>query len=409
MNWQGADDPRLLIIDDDAAFCRLVKRVAEAEGFRVVATADCDMFIRTAREWQPTLIVTDLNMPGTDGVELLRDLAGDGCGAAIVIASGIDGRTLDATLRLGAERGLHMAGTLHKPVPLGELQTLVARHRPLDDAALATDLAAVLGAGTGADVGVAGRAAGQLFLEYQPKVSCRLGRMVGVEALARWSHPRLGSIGPDRFVAVAEQRDLIDALTDWVFATAAAQAAAWHRQGLALEVAVNVSAKNLRDIRFPDKLAAKCREGGVDPALLTLEVTETSAMSDAVHMLDVLSRLRIKGFKLSLDDFGTGYSSLVQLRRMPFSELKIDLSFVTAMLRDRDSRLIVEITIDLARKLGLTSVAEGVESEALWHALQDLGCDTVQGFHLGRPMAADRIGAAAAVHHPAADGAAAVP
>jgi EAL domain-containing protein (putative c-di-GMP-specific phosphodiesterase class I) len=216
-----------------------------------------------------------------------------------------------------------------------------------------------------------------------------------VEALIRWAHPRIGLVRPDKFIPLAEETDLIDPLTDWVFATAVKQAVAWQRQGTPLDVAVNVSARNFRDIRFPDHLHDKCRECGADPGLLTIEVTETGAMRDAVNMLDVLSRLRLKGFKLSLDDFGTGYSSLVQLRKMPFSELKIDVSFVAAMLRDKDSRFIVEVTIDLARKLGVKSIAEGVENEAIWETLLDLGCDMGQGYYLGRPTSADRISSAA--------------
>jgi EAL domain-containing protein (putative c-di-GMP-specific phosphodiesterase class I)/ActR/RegA family two-component response regulator len=383
---------RLLMIDDDGGFCRLVKRVAERHGFTVRSTDDPVEFKKIAEAWLPTLIITDLNMPGTDGVEILRDLGLMKCPAPVAVASGIDERTLDATLRLGSERGLKMAGVLAKPVALDVLEKFLLTHRPVDSATLTHDLAQAIAPKKSPSIPFV---PDQFFLEYQPKVSSRRGEIIGVEALLRWRHPHLGLVGPDRFIVLAEENDLIDPLTDWVFATAVAQSAAWQRQNLALEVAVNVSAKNLLDIKFPDRLAQKCQEGGGDPGLLTIEVTETSAMRDPVHMLDVLSRLRIKGFKLSLDDFGTGYSSLVQLRKMPFSELKIDVSFVTNMLRDKDDRFIVEVTIDLARKLGVRSVAEGVESEAIWAALQEMGCDIGQGFYLGRPMSADRIVSAA--------------
>ena len=286
-------------------------------------------------------------------------------------------------MRLGAERGLKMDGVLQKPVPLQDLSDLMARHKPIDSARLSRDLGDAI-------------ATGQLFLEYQPKIDVRAERIVGVETLARWLHPSLGVIGPDLFIPLAEEMDLIDPLTDWVFSTAAKQAAAWQHQGLTLEVAVNISAKNLQDITLPDRLARQCEEFGVNPASVTLELTETSAMHDAVHMMDVLTRLRVKGFKLSIDDFGTGYSSLIQLRRMPFSELKIDLSFVTQMLQDRDCNVIVEATVDLARKLGLGSVAEGVESAPIWSALRGMGCDLGQGFHLGRPVAPGQLALPAA-------------
>jgi len=378
MMGDGKGGLRLLMIDDDPAFCRLVSRVAKPQGFEVITTHEPDIFKKFVQSSAPTVIVMDLQMPGTDGIELLRDLALLRCTAPIVLASGLDLRTLDAALRLGTERGLTMDGVLQKPVPLQDLKDLLARHKPADSALLAGDLGQAI-------------ATDQLFLEYQPKIDGPLGRITGVEALVRWLHPSLGVIRPDQFIALAEETDLIDPLTEWVFSTAAKQAAAWQQQGLALDVAINVSANNLWDIRLPDRLARHCEEFGIYPASLTLELTETSAMRNAVQMMDVLTRLRVKGFKLSIDDFGTGYSSLIQLRKMPFSELKIDLSFVMHMMRDKDCRIIVEVIIDLARKLGLTSVAEGVESELIWNTLLGLGCDRGQGYYLGRPMAADRI------------------
>jgi EAL domain-containing protein (putative c-di-GMP-specific phosphodiesterase class I)/ActR/RegA family two-component response regulator len=366
------------MIDDDPAFCRLVKRVAEPHGFDVITTDDPSIFKNSIKSSMPTVIVMDLQIPGTDGIELLRDLAVVRCTASIVLASGLDLRTLDAALRLGSERGLKMDGVLQKPVRLQDLKDLLAKHKPTDSTLLADDLSQAI-------------AGDQLFLEYQPKIDGSLGRIAGVEALVRWLHPSRGVIRPDQFIALAEETDLIEPLTEWVFSTAAKQAASWQQKGLALDVAINVSAKNLRDLRLPDRLARHCQEFGIAPETLTIELTETSAMRDAVQMMDVLTRLRVKGFKLSIDDFGTGYSSLIQLRKMPFSELKVDISFVMHTLRDKDCRVIVEVIIDLARKLGLTSVAEGVETEEIWNTLLGLGCDRGQGYYLGRPMSADRI------------------
>lgn len=370
--------PRLLMIDDDMAFCRFVTRVAEPYGFEVVATDDQDIFQSRAQSWNPTLIVMDLQMPGKDGIELLRDLALYDCTAHIVLTSGLDTRTLDSAMRLGNVRGLKIKGVLQKPVPLQDLNGLLAKYIPIDNAALSRDLGSAI-------------VADQLFLEYQPKIDGHLGQITGVEALVRWHHPKFGLIRPDRFIALAEETDLIDPLTDWVFAAAVKQAAIWRDQGVPLEVAINLSARNLRDIQLPDRLVRHCSEFGINPESVTLELTETSAMHDAIQMMDVLTRLRIKGFMLSIDDFGTGYSSLIQLRKMPFSELKVDVSFVAHMLEDKDCKIIVEVIIDLARKLGLKSVAEGVESEPIWNALLGLECDRGQGYYLGRPMSADRI------------------
>jgi EAL domain-containing protein (putative c-di-GMP-specific phosphodiesterase class I)/ActR/RegA family two-component response regulator len=369
---------RLLIIDDDGAFCRFVKKVAVALGFEVTATDNPDEFKSIARTWSPTLVMLDLNMPGCDGVELLRHLSVSQCLAHVVVASGLDDRTIEAVTRLGTERGLKMAGTLAKPVGLQALRDLLTKFAAIDTETLAGELATAI-------------KDGQLFLQYQPKLDCRSGRMSAVEALVRWRHPTRGIVPPDQFIGLAEANGLIDPLTEWVVSTAARQAAAWQGQGVLLDVAVNISAKNTRDLDLPDRLVELCHAAGTPPQHLILELTETGAMRDAVQMMDVLTRLRVKGFRLSIDDFGTGYSSLVQLQRMPFTELKIDRSFVMQMMRSKDCRVIVEIVIDLARKLGLQSIAEGVENQAILDELIRLGCDGAQGYHLSRPVDAARV------------------
>jgi EAL domain-containing protein (putative c-di-GMP-specific phosphodiesterase class I) len=371
---------RLLVIDDEQDFLKIVKRVAETSGFEVVVTDDPSAFINAARRWRPTVIMLDLKMPGTDGVQLLRSLAADNCQAHVVLTSGSHEKVLDAAIQLGRDRGLNMSEALPKPMRVEDLQTRLAGFKRGSKPLLSTDLQAAL-------------EADQLFLEYQPKLDCRLGRITGAEALVRWRHPTQGIIQPSQFIALAEETGLIHGVTDWVIATAAAQAARWGADNLNLEiaVAVNFSARDLVDLDLPERLEQHCLNAAIDPAFLTLELTETGAMREAVQMMDVLTRLRLKGFKLSIDDFGTGYSSLVQLQKAPFSEIKIDLSFVTQMMRNAGCRVIVEIIIDLARKLGLQSVAEGVEDAAALKTLIDMGCDMAQGYYISRPIAADLI------------------
>jgi EAL domain-containing protein (putative c-di-GMP-specific phosphodiesterase class I) len=369
---------RLLVVDDDPGIGRLIKRVAEGSGFDVVVREDPRVLGKTARSWHPAIIIMDLQMPGVDGIELLRDLAADRSSAQVILTSGVDGKVLESALQLGRERGLSMVGMLEKPIRLETLRELLGTVKPIAQSLLATDLAEAI-------------AADQLFLEYQPKLDCRLGRISGVEALVRWRHPSLGIVRPDQFIALAEETDLIHRLTDWVVASAARQAAAWRHENLALGIAVNISAKDLENLDLPERLHRHCEQVGVDPALMTLELTESNAMREPVQMRDVLTRLRLKGFELSIDDFGTGYSSLVQLQRMPFSEIKIDRSFVAQMMDNTGCRVIVEIIIDLARKLGLTSVAEGVEGEAALESLTAMGCDIAQGYYLSRPLAADGL------------------
>lgn len=231
---------------------------------------------------------------------------------------------------------------------------------------------------------------GEFFLVYQPKLDLRTGAICGVEALSRWHSLRHGAIPPLLFVRRAEETGLIDWLTEWVLRSAVRQRSAWQEEGLDIEMAVNISALNLRDVNFPDFVDRLCEEEGVPARQLTLEVTE-SATQQAVKLMDTISRLRLKGFGASLDDFGTGYGSLVQLRSLPFTELKIDRAFVGDLLVSSESRSITRLLIQLAHELGLSVTAEGVEDYATLEALTAFGCDKAQGFFIARPMTADRF------------------
>jgi EAL domain-containing protein (putative c-di-GMP-specific phosphodiesterase class I) len=368
---------RLLAVDDDAALGRLIKNTAESAGFEVSVTKAPEAFAEKARIWSPTVLMLDLGMPGTDGIQILRGLAADSCLGHVILMSGADSKVVETATRLGRARGLKISGVLQKPVQVEALRKFLAQFQ-VAKALLTADLAGAI-------------ATNQLFLDYQLKLDCRAARMTGAEALVRWRHPTLGIVPPDQFIPLAEETDLIHRLTDWVVVAAAKQMAAWHVHNPELEIAINISAKDVQDLTLPDRLHKHCRGAGIDCASVTLELTETGAMREALQMMDVLTRLRLKGFKLSIDDFGTGFSSLVQLQNMPFSEVKIDRSFVMQMMDNEGCKAIVEIVIDLARKLGLQCVAEGVEDEATLHRLMLLGCDAAQGYHLSRPVAAARI------------------
>jgi EAL domain-containing protein (putative c-di-GMP-specific phosphodiesterase class I) len=225
----------------------------------------------------------------------------------------------------------------------------------------------------------------------QPQLDCRLDRIKGVEALVRWQHPTRGVVPPDQFLAAVEEVALIDELTDWVFATATKQVASWRDEGLSLRLAINISARNLDRVDLPDRLTAHCVEADLKPGSITLEIAESSAMRDAAQMVEALTQLRLKGFGLAIDEFGPGYSSLVQLRHMPLTELKIDRSLVSHMMADRDCQVMVQIILDLARKFELGSVAVGVEGESALNTLKAMGCGSAQGFHIARPVTANRI------------------
>ena len=237
----------------------------------------------------------------------------------------------------------------------------------------------------------------ELSLVFQPKFQLpeggRFGRLwdafIGFESLVRWNHPTRGNVPPAEFIPYAESSGLMDRLTLVIFKLAVRQVQAWNGQGRTFSVSVNVSAANLYDGDIVDVLAKQCRKAGVSPSQIIIELTETAAMGDAVRAMDVLTRLRIKGFKLSMDDFGTGYSSFIQLQRMPFSEIKIDQEFVKQCHESQQSRIIVKTMIDVAHNLSLTAVAEGVENDQVLHILEEYKCDVVQGYLTGRPAVAE--------------------
>jgi diguanylate cyclase (GGDEF)-like protein len=230
---------------------------------------------------------------------------------------------------------------------------------------------------------------GDLEMHYQAKADARTGRVVAAEALVRWNHREYGLIGPAEFIPVAEQTAQIRDLTQFAIRTAVAECAGWRRSGLELSVAVNVSVRNLLDTQLPDFVRECLILNGLPAEALTLEVTESHIMADAERALGVLRALDAIGIRLSVDDFGTGYSSLAYLRLMPVHEVKIDRSFVTNLASESGDEAIVRTIVSLAGSLELDVVAEGVEDEATWQMLRELGCTYLQGYHLSRPLPAD--------------------
>jgi diguanylate cyclase (GGDEF)-like protein len=234
---------------------------------------------------------------------------------------------------------------------------------------------------------------GQLRLYYQPKLDIAAGRVCGVEALIRWAHPDFGLVPPDQFLPVAEQIGCMGAITRWVLAEALRQCAAWLAQGRAMEVAVNLSARDLREPDLPAYVAEQARLLGLTPDVLDLEITETTVMENMEHARKVLKDLRAMGARVAVDDFGTGHSSLAYLRNLPVDQIKIDKSFIDAMESSPDDTPIVRSMVELGHNLGLRVVAEGVESQDVLDRLAALGCDAVQGFLISRPLPPDELDA----------------
>jgi len=226
----------------------------------------------------------------------------------------------------------------------------------------------------------------QMFLVYQPKLDLRSGQVVGAEALVRWSHPTRGLIAPDEFITLAENTGMIGLVTQFVLGRALAQLSTWQRGGMRLDVAVNISVRDLGDASLPDLVRAALHRSGIEPGRLTLEVTESGVMTDPLRAIDVLDKLRAIGVRVAVDDFGTGHASLTYLKKLAIDELKIDKSFITHYSQNHNDGIIVRSTVDLAHNLGLWVVAEGVEDPATLEGLRAIGCDTAQGFYLSPPM-----------------------
>ena len=369
---------RLLIIDDELEFCDFVRHVAEERGYRCEITTDAMRCRELLGTFRPTVVAIDLKMPSHDGVQLLNELSSAGYAGSVIIISGLNSRTLATARQLGENLGLKILCALAKPARADALRNALDATL-IEQEQLSIELIA--------------RALdnGEFTLVYQPQVTADTGDIAGVEALVRWRHAGRDIWPPSRFIDVIETSDLVDRFSQCVFAMAVGQARDWRDQGLSLQINVNVSGANVGDNTFPDQLEEKCREVGVPPASIGIEITETVAMRDPRLAMDVLTRLRLKGFSLSIDDFGVGYSSLVQLQRLPFQCLKIDKSFVARCSSDPDSRTIVKAVTDLAHALDLRVVAEGVEDAESWRTVRDVGCDVGQGFFFARPMRSENL------------------
>ena len=227
---------------------------------------------------------------------------------------------------------------------------------------------------------------GELILHYQPKIDLRTGKPIGAEALVRWRHPTRGLVPPLEFITPAERTGLIKPLTQWVLAEALRECISWRRNGHAMHVAVNLSARSLHDPQLPEQIGEQLRQAGAEAGALGIEITESAIIVDPARALDTLTRLNAMGIMISIDDFGTGYSSLGFIRKLPAREIKIDKSFVLGMLDNREDEVIARIVIDLGRNLGIKVVAEGIENSAAAKNLEALGCDYAQGYFFSRPL-----------------------
>jgi EAL domain-containing protein (putative c-di-GMP-specific phosphodiesterase class I) len=381
----------ILVVDDEPFILRTTEAALKRLGFtQIHCTDNVDNALDLITKADPPvgIVLSDLNMPGVDGLELLKrfdemDYRGD-----ILLFSGEDDQTLKMAESLARARGLSVIGAIAKPIKIDTLkeklshcsQSIAAPKKPSTNRVSLTPV-----------ILESCIKSGDLKPWFQPKIDIATRIPVGVEVLARWPESPIGPIFPDTFIPVAEEHGLIDMLTFSLVEQTIKIDKEWRQQDIDLEIAFNISMNSLYDTEFPDNLIKRVMssDGYIDR--IKLEVTESQLMDDLVRPLEALLRLRMKKFKLSIDDFGTGHSNLRQLRDLPFDELKLDRSFIQSSGSGERTDLILESTVEMARKLDLSIVAEGVETMEDWLRVEQLGCDLMQGYLTARPMPGDEI------------------
>ena len=362
---------RLLVVDDEHIERMLVAHAAAPLGFTVDAAGSLDEAAVLLSRHVYDAVVLDLALGETESISLLPALCAGATDPVVIFVSGMDDRVRAASARLAGTLGLRVAGTLAKPVAPAALRALLRRTPERTAPAVHADAPPP----SESELALA-LAQGELAAAFQPKVTLRTGAVKGVEALARWHRVDGSVLLPDLFIPLAEASGLIVPLTAVILQQSFAACRRWQRRYPGCGVAVNISPLALANPALPDQIEDMLRRADLAPSALIAEITE------------VVTRLRIKGIGLAIDDFGTGHSSLLSLMRLPFTELKIDKSFVVACEMDMEAWKIIRATISLAHELGMSVVAEGIETATIARRLTEVGCDIGQGWYFARAMSA---------------------
>jgi EAL domain-containing protein (putative c-di-GMP-specific phosphodiesterase class I) len=369
---------RIALLHDDSEIARETATLAAEAQLEVIKTSSCAALEAQLSDPLIAAVVVDLAGPNSGGFELLERLAKAPSHPQVIVVTALDAKTVDSIRRLGQAKSLDLK-IFRKQDDRSGLRACLAgiekreMHFGVEHLKESIELE-------------------YIRVEYQPKVPLETNvEEYAVEALCRLTHPQFGNVYPDQFIGIAEKQGLIAALTDCVVRNAFRDMGVWSDQGLAVRLALNVSPELLTTPEWCEKFVRRCSEFKIEPARITLEITESSSCATLDVALDVLTRLRLKGFTLSIDDFGTGFSSLATLYKLPFSELKIDKSFTFDLQKSPEARALIESTIGMAQRLGLKVVAEGVESEAVFNELKLMGCQHAQGYFISKSMTADKV------------------
>jgi EAL domain-containing protein (putative c-di-GMP-specific phosphodiesterase class I) len=376
----------VLVAEDHNFQRRLVVRMLNTLGLKEVweAKNGLEALAILKEKGSVDLLICDLDMEQMDGMELIRNIGRSDSVGAVIVLSGHERTLLETVAKMAHAYGVKLLGVIDKPLTLDRLQNVI-------DLSCSPQVTREPTHQFSVDEILYGIRHGQFEAFFQPKVSLSTGLLAGAEALARWRHPEHGLIGPNAFVPALEQAQEIEGLTFLMVKQAALACRHWAQQSSSISVSVNISLASLGDPAIADQISAITSSVGLSPSQMVLEITETAAIGNVGETLENFVRLRMRGFGLSIDDFGTGFASLQQLQLAPFSELKIDRSFVTGCAENPASRAIMESSVRMARQLGFRSVGEGVETQADWNVLRDAQCDFAQGFFVARPMPAEQF------------------
>jgi EAL domain-containing protein (putative c-di-GMP-specific phosphodiesterase class I) len=378
---------QILVIEDHIFQRKMVVHMLRSLGVRNVWQANNGKqaleMLDTGQLGSLNIIFCDLEMPEMDGMEFLRHLSKRQPGMSVVIMSSMEGALITSVEKMALSYGLTLLGAVEKPSSLEQIGDFLKRHQrvkrrrvKITDMSVSFTLEEVLHA----------LHEKQIEPYLQPKVGMKSGRIVGAEVLARWVHPAYGVIAPYAFIPLLEQSGNMDEFTFHMLKKTVLLSRQLHERDHAISVSVNLSLSSLSDTKLADKITQIVRDAGVDPRHIILEITESAAMTNVAGALENLARLRMRGFGLSIDDYGTGFSSMQQLTRVPFTELKIDKSFVSDSTNNHALNVIVESSIELAHRLNVKSVAEGVEKQEEWDMLKEMNCDIAQGYFIAKPM-----------------------
>ncbi len=383
---------KALVVDDDEFVLEIAKQTLATLGVDQVTTATngkqvVQRYNKLPPEERHNIIFCDLEMPEMDGVQLLRYLAEINYSGSVALISGKDHGLLKAVEELAKAHRLNVVGSTQKPLKRDALSFLLARidksrYPEVPDKRELTITSQQI---------TTGLKQNQFFTLFQPKVSVKTGKMTGVEVLTRWNHPEFGELPPDTFIPIAEQSNLIEQLSEQVILKTFEHVKKWRQDGLVTTLSFNISMKTLTNLKLPEFLMSNASRYKIPVNDITLEITESQLMEELATSLEVVTRLRLNGLKLSIDDFGTGYSSLEQLKRIPFTELKINRTFVHNADEDKDASAILKSSTRLAKNLNLNVVAEGVETKQDWKMVEKLGCNEVQGFFISKPLSHTRL------------------